>query len=140
LHVAQPERLRPNGEQHVEGVGNAVVHEVGGAGSRKCATLGVHALRSGCFVSVLPDAQATCHPPDAIVPISSERMTVHLGDRVAGAGGAKWWGNRPNKKGPTLGRAAALPAAPDRGLKLQSSASRSLGNELFDYRQQRLAR
>ena len=38
-------------------------------------------------------------------------MTVHFGDRVAGAGGARRWGSRPNKKGPTLGRAAALPAA-----------------------------
>ena len=28
LHVAEAERLRPDGQQHVEGVGNAVVHEV----------------------------------------------------------------------------------------------------------------
>ena len=62
LHVAEAEGLRPDGQQHVEGVGNAVVHEVRGAGGRERAALGAHALRDGCLVLVLADAQATCRP------------------------------------------------------------------------------
>ena len=40
LHVGEAEGLRPDGEQHVKGVADAVVHEVDGAGGRQRAAPG----------------------------------------------------------------------------------------------------
>ena len=47
LDVVEPERLRPDRQQDVERIGDAVMHEVGGAGDRKCAPAVRRALGRG---------------------------------------------------------------------------------------------
>ena len=62
LHVGEAEGLRPDRQQHIEGVGNAIVHEMGGAGGCQRAALGVDGLDGRRPTLVLANAHTTLRP------------------------------------------------------------------------------
>ena len=63
LDVAEPERLRPDRQQHVERIGDAVVHEVRGAGGRERAPPVRRALGGGRLAWLFADAHWVPRPP-----------------------------------------------------------------------------